>query len=371
MAKQKNDGVAAFKPDLTRAESRALAQAIDSGWVGSGVYVRLFESRLASALGSGRAVAVTSGTAALHVVMNALGVEGGEVITTPLTSPATNHAILYNRAVPVFCDVDPDTGTIDPALAARLVTRRTKAIVAVHFNGHPCDMDPLLALARARGLPLIEDAAAALPFDGHHRGRRLGTMGDAGCFSFSRKNFTTLDGGAVFCANAKLASRVTRLRNLGQRDSKRPEDRGPDLDELGFPYRMNDLAAAMGLSQLDRWEATLARLRTLDATYRRALEESPKLSAPGEKPGTARSLSSFPVRIRAGKDRLRAFLAARGVRTDDWLRPNHLLPLYRPYRRRLPAAECLAEELLYLPFYPGLTDAEAAKVAEALRAFRR
>jgi perosamine synthetase len=364
--------VLAFKPGLTAADARAVAQAVGSGWAGGGVYVRLFERRLAAAVGVPHALAVSSGTAALHLALRVLDVEGGEVITTPLTSPATSHAILYNRARPVFGEVEDGTGNLDARRAAELVTSRTRAIVAVHFNGQPCDMDALRRLAREKGLALVEDAGGALPVGGLYRGKPLGSLGDLACFSFSRKNFTTLDGGAVVHRAGRFAARLRRLRNLGQDEGPAAGERAREISELGFPYRMNDLTAAVGLSQFDRWDASAARLAGLERLYRAAVAGLSGLEPPVERDGARRALSCFPVRVRGRgrKNALRAFLAARGVRTDDWLRPNHLFPLYESRGLRLPIAERLASELLYLPFYPGLTGAEAGRVVEALSAFR-
>lgn len=366
--------VAAFKPGLTAAEGRAVAEAFSSGWTGTGVYVRSFESRLARVTQVPHAVATTSGTAALHLALRVLELDGAEVITTALTSAAVNHAVLYNRAAPVFCDVEPDTGNIDPRLAARLVTPRTRAILAVHFNGHPCDWDALTELARERGLALVEDAGGAIPGEGAYRGRPLGSLGDLGCFSFGRKNFTTLDGGAVVCRKGAWASRLKRLRNLGQAESASPAERERTprgITELGYPYRMNDLTAVLGLSQFARRDEIIARLEALDSLYREGLKGLTWLEPPVEKQWARRSLSCFAVRLRgARKEALRAFLSGRGIGTDDWLVPNNLYTLYKPYRRPLPMAERLASELVYLPFYPGLSDEEAGRVVEGVRAFR-
>lgn len=363
--------VAAYKPGLGAEESRALAEALASGWMGSGVYTRMFESKLAHALGVPHVLAVNSGTAALHLALASLDVEGAEILTTPLTSANTNHAILYNRATPVFCDVDPITGNLDPQWAARAVTPRTKAILAVHFNGHPCDMDALSTLARERGLALVEDCGAALPFGGFYRGRPLGSLGDIACFSFSRKNFTTLDGGAVVCADAARAARLKRLRHLGFSDGSDPARERGGLLELGFPYRMNDLAAVVGLAQFQRLDSLQERLNSLENLYRQSLRDLPGLALPAVKSRMRRSPSYFPLRVPGRKAALRDFLREHGIATDDWLTPNHLYDLYEPFRRSLPVAEKLAGELVYLPFYPTLGDEEAARVVEAVSAFWR
>ncbi len=363
--------VAAFKPGLSKAEGEAARMVLAGGWAGSGIYVRLFERRLADAAGVPYAHAVTSATAALHLALKVLEVEGGEVITTPLTSPATNHAILHNRAVPVFCDVEEKTGNLDPLRVEQALGPRTRAIIAVHFNGLPAEMNALRALARRRGVPLVEDAGAALPLGGLYRGRPLGSLGDIAAFSFSRKIFSTLDGGAVLHRRRAWSGRLSRLRNLGQKEAGGAEERSRGLTEAGFPYRLNDVAAAMGLSQFERWEKTSARLAKLDRMFRAGLAGPAVLEFPAAPAHSVRSLSCFPVRVRSGKRALREFLRSREIMTDDWIYPNHLFPLYKPWRRRLPAAEKLARELVYLPFYPGLTDAEAGRVLDAVREFAR
>ncbi|MBI5200362.1 MAG: DegT/DnrJ/EryC1/StrS family aminotransferase [Elusimicrobia bacterium] len=366
---QAPETVRAFKPGLNAADAAAVRAAFESGWIGTGVYARLVEQRVARAAGTPHASAVSSGTAAVHLALELAGVKGGEVITTPLTSPATSRAIRYAGAEPVFCDVEEDTGNLDPRRVAERLGRRARAIVAVHFNGHPCDMDALRRLARERGVPLIEDACASAPLGSAYKGKPLGGLGDFGCFSFGRKVLTTLDGGAVLVRREADAARLKRLRNLGQDDGAGPDERPRDLSERGWPYRLNDLAAAVGLAQFERWAETRARLEALDQTYREAI--GGRLSLLARRAYASVVPACFAVRVGGGRKRaLRAHLRAQGVRTDDWLRPNHLLAPFKAHRRALPVAEGLASELLYLPFYPGLTDSEAGRVANALRAFK-
>lgn len=356
------------RPSLGRREAAALKEAFKSGWVGSGVYARLFEQRVGKAVGRPFVAATNSGTAALHLALKVLDLKGAEVLTTPLTVPASNHAILYSGATPVFCDVEEDTGNIDwRGLAAR-VTRKTKAIMVVHLNGHACDMDPILALAREKGLAVVEDACAALPVEGTYKGRALGSLGDLGCFSFSGlKNLTTLDGGAVAHGRRQWAERLSRLKHSGQRLGEDGPSLAADaLQELGFHYRMNDVAAVIGLAQLARWEEFSARLRRIELIYREGLAGLSGLDAPKDKPYARRSLLYFPIRA-AQKASLRAFLAERGIETGDFMFPNHLFDLYKPYRRSLPVAEKIAGELLYLPFHPLLTNGEAERVVDAVR----
>ena len=296
-----------------------------------------------------------------------LEVEGGEVITTPVTSVATNHAILYNRAVPVFCDVEPETGNIDPAKAAALIGPRTRAIVAVHL-GHACDMDALLEAARRRRIPVLEDACACHAAGGSYKGRPLGTLGAAGCFSFGRfKGLTTLDGGAVAHANAQWRDRLDRLRRLGY-----AADGGAmgDVEELGYHYRMNDLAAVVGLSQLRRREALQRRCDEILARYRSGVRGLSFMSPLESKPYSRGVRAYAGFRVAGGRfSKLRRFLSDNGVEVNDPLFPNHRYALYRRYARRLPEAERFCAETLHLPYYPGLRDEEIDRILELLHRF--
>ena len=361
-------------PTFGAPEAAALGEAFKSGWIGAGVYPRLFEKRVARAAGMPFAAGINSGTAALHLALRLAGVEGGEVLTTPLTVPATSHAILYNEATPVFCDVEPETGNLDWRRLEERVTPRTRAVLVVHLNGHACDMDPILAFARERRLALIEDACASAPGDGLYKGKPLGSMGDLGCFSFSGlKNLSALDGGAVVHRRRAWEQRLSRLARLGQAvgpDGPLPPPRG--VAELGYHYRISDASAVIGLRQLERWPEFSGRLEAIARRYHEGLAGLDSVAPPRDQPYARRSLHYFPVRVAGGrKAALRAALSARGVETGDWLSCNHLQALYKPYRRRLPVAERLAREFLYLPFHPRLRDAEVDRVVDAARAFAR
>ena len=350
-----------------------MREAIASQWLGTGIYTRLFESALARETGMPMALATNSGTAALHLALKVLGVEGGEVITTPVTSPATNHAILYNGADPVFCDIEADTGNIDPTKIEALITPKTRAIVAVHL-GHACDMDSLLAVARRHRLSVLEDVCANHAVGGLYKDRPLGSMSDIACFSFGRfKALTTLDGGAVAFDRPGWRDRLVSLRRLGHREEEGGMARGPrGLSELGYHYRMNDLAAAMGLTQLERKESILRRLDAIHDRYRQGLAGLSFLEFPRPKP-YSRGLRSHAVvkALRGRGPALRRHLTGHGIETNDWFYPNHLFDLYKPYRRgRLPVAERYCEEMTHLPFYPDLKDAEVDRVVSVVRRFR-
>lgn len=366
--------VRAFKPSLTAVEAEAASEAILSGWLGTGIYTRLFEARLARAAGVPFSLATNSGTAALHLALMALDLEGAEVVTTPVTSVATNHAILYNRATPVFCDVEPGTGNIDPRKIEALLTRKTKAIVVVHL-GHACDMDPILEIARSRGLFVIEDACAVQAIGGRYKGRALGAMGDLGCFSFSRfKGLTTVDGGAVVYSRSNFKEKLERLRRHGLAG----DDQGsfacrPDgVRELGFHYRMSDLCAAVGLAQIKRLSELQKNLDRLRSLYRERLEGASFLEWPAVEPYSQDVRAFMRVRVLGGRRQaLQFWLRDRGIEIDDWLYPNHLYDLYRPYRRKLPLAERFCAESLFLPFYADLQDEDVDRIAGAIRRFKR
>lgn len=368
---QRHRRVPHFRSPLGRREARALSEALASGWVGTGVYSRLFEARFAAFAGGRRCAAVNSGTAALHLALEAAGARGGEVVTSPLTDVGTVQAILHAGATPVFADVEHERGTLDPASAASVMTRRTRAVLAVHLHGHPADLAPLKALARGRGAALIEDCCQAV--GGAYRGRPLGTLGDAGAFSFGRfKNPTTVDGGAILYKDPAWDKPLSRLRRLGhEAEGARFAGRPSGVRTTGWHCRMNDLAAALGLSQLASWDATRRRLERTARTYREALAGHPFVSVPEAAPRTLPGLSHFAVRVSGGRGRaLERFLAAKGIDTESWLYPVHLYRLCAPFRRRLPVAERLYKDYAYLPFSPGLSGSEVGRVAETVRRFR-
>ncbi|MBI5597457.1 MAG: aminotransferase class V-fold PLP-dependent enzyme [Elusimicrobia bacterium] len=360
-----------FRSPLGRAEARAVAEALASGWVGTGVYGRLFEARFAAFAGARRCAATNSGTAALHLALEAAGARGGEVVTSPLTDVGTVQAILHAGARPVFADVEPERGTLDPAAAEAALTPRTRAILAVHLHGHPADLAPLRALARRNGAALVEDCCQAV--GGAYHGRPLGSVGDAGCFSFGRfKNPTTVDGGAVVFKDPAWEKPLARMRRLGHEAEGTGFAGSPSgVRAAGWHCRMNDLAAALGLCQLSRWPETRRRLERTARLYREALAGHPSLRLSEASPGSVPGASHFAVRAAGGRGGLLArFLRARGIDTEAWLYPVHLYRLCAPFRRRLPVAERLYKDYAYLPFSPGLSASETERVAEAVRRFR-
>jgi len=260
-------------PDLTDLEERRLLEAFRSGWISSkGPHVKTFEVALAGYFGRRHSLAVSSGTAALHLSLIALGVgPGDEVIVPDLTYIAVANAVLYCGATPVVSDVQSDSWCMDPLSVASLVTRKTKAIIAVHGFGHPLDLDPVLSIAKAAGIPVIEDVSQA--FGARYRGKLIGTAGDISVHSFfANKIITTGEGGAIVTDNEELNDKIALLRNHCESPLRKYLH-----SAIGFSYRMTSLQAALGLSQLSRIQEILAKRQRLLSDYRGMLKEIPDI----------------------------------------------------------------------------------------------
>jgi len=354
--------VAAHRREL----DEAVARVLDSGWFILGPEGEALERELATALGARDAVAVGNGTDALHLALRALGVgPGDEVVTTSISAAYTALAVLHAGARPVFVDVDPRTLNLDPERVQGALTPRTKAIVPVHLYGHPADMDPILSLARARGLAVLEDACQA--HGALYRGRPVGTLageGGIGALSFyPTKNLGALgDGGAILLNDPGLAARLRQLRNGGQSDRYRHE-------VPGVNSRLDELQAALlrvGLRHLSAWTE---RRRALAAFYQRELEGA-GAEPLGEQP-YARSVFHLFVVRHPRRDALAAALRERGVGTlIHYPIPLHLQPAFAGLGGKpgdLPVAEKATSEILSLPLYPELRDEQARGVVEAVR----
>lgn len=351
--------VAAIRPEL----EAAIARVLDSGRFILGPEGEAFERELAAALGAKDAVGLASGTEALQLGLTALGVgPGDEVVTSPLSAAFTALAVVSAGAKPVFADLDPETLNVSPEAVARALTPRTKAILPVHLYGHPADMDPILDLARARGIAVLEDACQAI--GALYKGRPVGTLGGLGALSFyPTKNLGALgDGGALLVDDADLAARLRRLRNGGQSDRYRHE-------VPGINSRLDELQAAIlrvGLRHLSAWTE---RRRALAALYLEELGGGP-VSLPEERPYARAVYHLFVVRHRR-RDAVIEALRGRGIGSlVHYPIPLHLQPAFSSLGGKpgdLPVAERAAREVLSLPLYPELADAQARAVAAAVR----
>ncbi|MBN1964173.1 MAG: DegT/DnrJ/EryC1/StrS family aminotransferase [Anaerolineae bacterium] len=361
-----------FKPSVGDEELAAIKEALDTGWIGLGPKTAEFEKAFGEFIGAPYVSGMNSCSSALDMALKVLDIHDGEVITPSLTFVSTNHAILYNNATPVFGDVRPDTLTLDPDDVRRKITPRTRAIMLVHYAGHPCDMDAFTALAREHNLKLIEDCAHAA--GSTYNGQPVGTFGDAGCFSFHAvKNVTMGEGGALVVKSQEQHERAMRLRWCGISKSTWERARAKtyswqyDVDELGYKYHLSDVAAAMGLVQLRKAEQhRLARQRIWHA-YNAAFADLPVEPLAVHDNVTTTYL--IYVLKTERRDDLIDFLAARGIGTSVHYYPNHLFKLYRGYPADVPVTDAIWQTLITLPIYPSLTDAQITAVIESVRAF--
>ena len=369
------------RPWLGEPEAEAVRRPLSSGWVSQGPEVAAFEKEFAAAVGAAHATAVSSCTTALHLALLAAGVKAGdEVLTVSHSFIATANAIRYCGARPVFVDIDPATFNIDPARIERAITPRTRAILCVHQMGMPCDLAAILAIARSRSLPVVEDAACAIGSEIRLdvRWERIGRPhGDIACFSFhARKVLTTGDGGMLTTSDPKHDERFRLWRQHGMSvsDAARHAAREvifEEYPELGYNYRMTDIQAAVGRAQLARLDEMIATRRRLAARYHELLAGAPGIVLPVE-PAWARSnWQSYCVRLPAGTDQRAVMqrMLDRGVATRRGIMCSHLEGAYsgRPEDvGDLPESERARDRGLLLPLYHDLTEADQDRVVEAL-----
>lgn len=360
------------RPDVGPREEELVLEVLRSGRLSLGPMLERFERDFAAWLGTDDAVAVSSGTAALHLAVRAMGWgRGDEVITTPFSFVSSANCLLYEGATPVFCDIDPGTLNLDPAAAAAAAGERTAGILPVHIFGWPAEMGAFEELAAARGLGIVEDACEAFgAVDGE--GVRVGARGNVTAFAFyANKALITGEGGMLVAADPAVRERARSERNQG-----RAADMGwLSHERLGFNYRLGDLAAAIGVAQLERAGALLAERARVAALYRRGLEGIEGLELPCEDRAAARrGWFVYVVQLpeEAGREAAIAALAERGVAAKAYLPCIHLFPFYRErfgFRGgELPVAERVAERSLALPFFTAMTEPEVERVCEALTA---
>jgi UDP-4-amino-4,6-dideoxy-N-acetyl-beta-L-altrosamine transaminase len=365
------------RQSVSAEDVAAVAEALESDYLTTGPAVAAFEAALARACGSRHAVAVSSGTAALHAAYFAAGLgPGDEIVTSPLTFAATANAALYLGAGVRFADVDPEHGLIDPDAARAAVTPRTRLLVGVDFTGQPADYAALGRVADDGGATVVADAAHSL--GATRDGRPAGSLAHLSATSFHPvKLVTTAEGGAVITDDEAAAVRARRFRSHGfEHDRERMEEpEGPwsqEMHDLGFNYRLSDLHSALGLSQLRRLDGFVARRRELAGRYRRELADVAALRLPAEAPGVRSAWHLFVVRV-AEASRRRPFferLRELGLGVQVHYRPVYLHPYYRRlgYPRGLcPVAEDFYSRCLSLPLYPGLSDDDVASVVERVR----
>jgi dTDP-4-amino-4,6-dideoxygalactose transaminase len=368
-------------PMLGEAEIEGVLECLRSGWLTTGPKTKQFEQEFAAYVGAKHALAVNSCTAALHLGLEALGVGAGdEVITTPMTFTATAAVIEHLNARPVFVDVEPQTLNLDVRKLEERITPRTKAILPVHFAGQACDMTPLLELARKRGLPVIEDAAHAIPT--RYQGRLIGTFGDLTCFSFyATKNITTGEGGMITTDRDDLADRVRLMHLHGMsRDAwKRYTESGSWAYEIlapGFKYNLGDVASAIGIPQLRSCETFHARRREIARRYSEAFKGLPGVSVPVVADDASHAWHLYVIQVDGavlsiGRDEFIREMMARKVGVSVHFIPLHIQPYYRDkYGLKptdYPNAYAAYQRILSLPIYARMSDADVDDVIAAVR----
>jgi perosamine synthetase len=361
-------------------EAQAAADVIRSGWLTMGQQTFEFERRFAAYVGAPHAIAVVSGTAALHLALEAFGIQAGDEVLLPTTTfTASAEVACYFGATPVLVDVEPRTMNLDPADAARRITSRTKAIIPVHLAGVPCEMDEILTLASKHELRVVEDAAHALPASYH--GTPIGALSEVTAFSFyATKTLTTGEGGMLTTSNDKIEERVRimRLHGIEREAWKRYSSDGSwfyQVQEAGYKYNMTDIAAAIGLVQLGKCDDLSAARHAIAERYTAAFSKIPSLQVPDDHhdrktPWHLYVLRLHLDRLSIDRDRFISELKSRGIGTSVHFIPLHLHPFYQ---RRFgykpgdfPRAEAEYIRALSLPIYPTMTDAEINAVIHAV-----
>lgn len=382
-----DDFLSFAKPSIGRDEIDEVVACLTSGWITTGPRVQRFEQMLAEYLGAPHVLALSSATAALHLAFLALALEpGDEVITAPLTFAATLNTIVAAGGRPVLVDIDPASYNIDVRLIEQAITSRTRAIAPVHFAGRPVDLEPLYALARARNLRVVEDAAQAVGAE--YQGRRLGSFGDIQVFSFHpNKNITTGEGGCIATRDPAIAKTVSVMRFHGiDRDAFNRNTKGGsqhyDVVAPGFKYNMMDIQAALGLHQLPKLDGFNARRERLAARYQSLLRGWPELSLPGESPFPHRHVWNLytpllnPDAAGMDRDRFMDEMKALGIGTGLHYQAMHLHSFYRQkfgfQPGDFPQAESACNRIVSLPLFPDMTEAVQDRVIDAMaRVFRR
>ena len=370
------------RPTLGEEEAAAARRAILSGWVVQGPEVAAFEKEFAALVGASHAVACSSGTAALHLALMALDLApGDEVITVSHSFIATANAVRYVGATPVFVDVEPDTGNLKAELIGLAITPRTKAILAVHQLGMPCDLGRILPLAREHGLTVVEDAACAIGSE-----INLGAgwepigrpHGDLATFSFHpRKIITTGDGGMITGLDAEVMARMARLRSHAMSLSAAQRHQAAKVvfeqyPEVGYNYRLSDIQGAVGREQLKRLPDLIAARRRLAARYREGLAGHPNITLPQEPPYGRSNWQSFWIiltpQCRLDQRTVMQALLARGIRTVRGVMCAHREPAYQDLARRypLPVSEYLQDRSIVIPLFPEMSAADQDRVIAAL-----
>lgn len=361
------------RPDITEREIQAVVSVLRTPQLSLGPKLGEFEQKIASYAGVRYAVAVNSGTSALHLIVRALGLtEGDEVITTPFSFVASSNCLLFERVTPVFVDIDPQTLTLDVRQIEPKITEKTKAILAVDVFGHPAEWDELERIARKYNVKLIEDSAEALGAE--YKGRKAGSFGDAAVFAFyPNKQITTGEGGVVLTNSEEIAKLCRSLRNQGRGEA----NEWLQHERLGYNYRLSEINCALGIAQLERLDEILRKRERVAQVYNERLRKIQSVHVPYRAPHVKISWFVYVIRLsekytQSDRDRVIEGLRGRGIQCGKYFSPIHLQPFYRElfgYKPGdFPVTESVAARTIALPFYNTLTEEQIDYIVTSLKA---
>lgn len=355
-------------------EIDAIAEVLRSGWLGLGPKTKEFEEKFAEFSKVNFAVGLNSATAALHLAVKALGINSGEVIVPAITFISTALAATYNNAKPVFADVYEDTLNIDVDDVKKKITKKTKAIIPVHYGGHPVEIEALLDIANEHDLRIIEDCAHACGSE--YKGKPVGSFGDVGCFSFHAvKNLATGDGGMLTTNDGGIAKKVEQLRWLGidrstfLRSGRNNYSWYYDVMDIGYKYHMNDITAAIGLVQLRKLGKMNERRAEIVDIYNKNFGDMGWIRIPVKKDYVKSAHHNYVIKVE-DRDELIAFLAEQGISTGVHYMPLYLHPIYSNVKTSAPVAEKIWKKIITLPLYPDMTPNDVNKVITSVKAFK-
>lgn len=366
-----------FKPDLGKEEEQEVVKALRSNWIGNGPKTLEFEKRFLAFIGSRYGVATNSASAALHLALISSGVkEGDEVITPSLTFVATNHPILMLGAVPVFCDVEYDTLCANVDDIRRKISEKTKAIIVVHYGGHPVDLRTLVSLCKIKKIKLIEDCAHAS--GSYYRGRHVGTFGDFGCFSFAAiKNLTTGDGGMIVGKNKRMIEKARSIAWSGISQSTWERSKGKKLkwqyivNSVGWKYQMNDIAASIGLSQLAKLNKNNKKREKIVERYNKKLKGVSWIELPVIKKYARSSFHNYVIKVaEKNRDHLSNYLSEKGIATSVHYMPSHMYKIYSSFSAKVPVTNKVWKKILLLPVFPSLKISEQDYIIKNIKSFK-
>tara|TARA_Y100000310_G_C20616638_1_gene780995 strand:+ start:205 stop:1347 length:1143 start_codon:yes stop_codon:yes gene_type:complete len=366
--------------DFNSEEMNKISAVVKSKWISMGEVTKEFEQKFLNYLGVKHALAVASGTAALHMANLVLGVKSGDEIILPsLTFVATANSVLYTGAKPVFADVESKSNfSISPKSIEEKITKKTKAIIVVHYAGYPCDMKQIMDIAKENNLFVIEDAAHAP--GSKFSGKKLGSIGDIGCFSFfSNKNLVAGEGGMIVTNDDRLAEKIKKIRSHGMTSLSWDRHKGHafsyDVTDLGYNYRTNEIASALGLCQLEKLDKNNEKRKELSILYRKYLENAEGITLPYNNVKEKSSCHLFPVILdeKINRNRFMEFLKKNGIQSSIHYPPIHLFSYYRKRfgfnKGLLPLTEFIGEREVTLPLHPLLKEEDIKYIAEKIIEF--